>query len=330
MIVPPGPRRRSPVLGLGFQTAARGTAAGETSLSGDRLSLAGPGARVHDGGVDRNELADFLRHCRARLTPAAVGLPAGARRRTPGLRREEVAQLAGMSTDHYTRMEQARGSHPSRQMLAAVARALRLTADERDHLFHLAGEEPSRDRSVAEHVRPGLLLVLDRLVDTPAQVINDRSDILAQNAMAKALIGDASARPQAERNIAWRYFTDPSARELFPVEEHENASRTAVADLRATLARRPDDVRLAKLVHDLRARSEEFSALWDAHHVAVRRSATKRFLHPVVGPLELDCETLLSPEHDQRLIVHSARPGSESHDRLELLRVVGLQDLTRG
>ncbi|MEU6611149.1 helix-turn-helix transcriptional regulator [Streptomyces shenzhenensis] len=280
--------------------------------------------------MDRSELADFLRRCRARLTPAAVGLPEGARRRTPGLRREEVAQLAGMSTDHYTRLEQARSSRPSRQMLAAVARALRLTRDERDHLFHLAGEEPPRDRPITEHVRPGLLLVLDRLTGTPAQVVTDRGDILAQNALAKALSGDASARPEAERNVIWRYFMNPAARELFPVEERDRAARVTVAELRATFAGRPDDTRLAGLVRRLRAGSEEFAALWDAHEVAVRRADVKRFLHPVVGLLELDCEVLLSPEHDQRLIVYTARPGSESAERLELLRVVGLQDLTHG
>ncbi|MFC5664229.1 helix-turn-helix transcriptional regulator [Kitasatospora misakiensis] len=280
--------------------------------------------------MDRTELADFLRRCRGRLTPADVGLSQGARRRTPGLRREEVAQLAGMSADHYTRLEQARGSRPSRQMLAAVGRALRLSGDERDHLFHLAGEEPPRNRPATEHVRPGLLLVIDRLTDTPAQVVSDRGDILAQNAMAKALHGDASALPEAERNVAWRYFADPSARELFPAEDRDRAARAAVADLRATFARRPDDARLAGLVRRLRARSEEFAALWETHDVAVRRTDVKRFLHPVVGPLELDCEVLLSPEHDQRLIVYTARPGSESHERLELLRVVGLQDLTFG
>lgn len=280
--------------------------------------------------MDRTELGDFVRRCRTRLAPADVGLAQGARRRTPGLRREEVAQLAGMSTDHYTRLEQARGSHPSRQMLAAVARALRLTRDERDHLFHLAGEEPPRDLPTTEHVRPGLLLVLDRLTDTPAQVVSDRGDVLARNAMAKALHGDASARPEAEHNVVWRYFTDPSARELFPAEDRDHAARAAVADLRATLARRPDDVRLTGLVRRLRARSEEFSALWDTHEVAVRRTDTKRFLHPVVGLLELDCEVLLSPEHDQRLIIYTARPGSESHERLQLLRVVGLQSLSHG
>ncbi|KAF4411060.1 MULTISPECIES: helix-turn-helix transcriptional regulator [Streptomyces] len=280
--------------------------------------------------MDRTELADFLRRCRTRLAPADVGLSEGTRRRTPGLRREEVAQLASMSTDHYTRLEQARGSRPSRQMLAAVARALRLSGDERDHLFHLAGEEPPRNRPATEHVRPGLLLVLDRLTDTPAQVVSDRADILAQNAMAKALHGDASARPEAERNITWRFFTDPSGRDMFPPEDRDRSARAAVADLRATLARRPDDARLARLVRRLRAASEEFSALWDAHDVAVRRSDVKRFLHPVVGLLELDCEVLLSPEHDQRLIVYTARPGSESSGRLKLLRVVGLQDLARG
>jgi hypothetical protein len=125
-------------------------------------------------------------------------------------------------------------------------------------------------------------------------------------------------------------FTDPAARELFPAEDRDRAARTAVADLRATLGRRPDDARLIGLVRRLRACSEEFSALWDTHHVAVRHADTKRFLHPVVGLLELDCEVLLNPEHDQRLIVYTARPGSRSYERLELLRVVGLQDLTRG
>ncbi|WP_335978768.1 helix-turn-helix transcriptional regulator [Streptomyces sp. CA2R106] len=281
--------------------------------------------------MDRTELADFLRRCRTRLSPADVGLSAGPRRRTPGLRREEVARLAGMSTDHYTRLEQARGSYPSRQMLAAVARALRLSGDERDHLFLLAGEEPPRGgRPATAHVRPGLLLVLDRLADTPAQVVSDRGDVLAQNAMAKALHGDASARPEDQRNIAWRYFTDPAARELFPAEDRDRGARAAVADLRATLARRPDDQRLAGLVRRLRERSAEFAALWDDHEVAVRRSDVKRFLHPVVGLLELECEVLVNPEHDQRLVVYTARPGSASRERLELLRVVGLQQLTPG
>ncbi|MEO3847067.1 helix-turn-helix transcriptional regulator [Streptomyces sp. B8F3] len=278
--------------------------------------------------MDRTELADFLRRSRARLTPADVGLPPGARRRTPGLRREEVAQLAGMSADHYTRLEQARGSRPSRQMLAAVARGLRLGDDERDYLFHLAGEEPPRARGAGAHVRPGLLLILDRLTDTPAQVLADCGDVLAQNAMSRALSGDTADRAGDGRNIVWRFFTEPDGRALIPPEDREHVARRAVADLRATVARRPDDARVAGLVRRLRARSAEFAALWEAHDVAVRRREVKRFVHPVVGLLELDCEVLLNPEHDQRLVVHTARPGSESYERLELLRVVGLQRLT--
>lgn len=280
--------------------------------------------------MNRPELADFLRRCRTRLSPADVGLAGGARRRTPGLRREEVAQLAGMSADYYTRLEQARGPRPSRQMLTALARALRMTGDERDHLFLLSGEEPPRDAAGSGHVRPGLLLVLDRLHDTPAQVVSDYGEVLAQNAMAAALHGDVSARPPAMRNVVRRMFTDPGARALFPAEDHEGLFRSHVANLRAVLAARPDDPRPAALVAELRATSPDFARLWDEHEVAVRRSDVKRFLHPVVGPLELDCEVLLSAEHDQRLIVYTARPGSDSYERLQLLRVVGLQDLTVG
>ncbi|MCM2418233.1 helix-turn-helix transcriptional regulator [Streptomyces sp. RKAG293] len=287
--------------------------------------------------MDRTELADFLRRSRARLSPADVGLTGGARRRTPGLRREEVAQLAGMSADYYARLEQARGPRPSRQMLAALARALRLTEDERDHLFHLAGEEPSPahrrgdpayDREGAAHVRPALLLILDRLHDTPAQVMSDFGDVLAQNALAAALVGDVFSGPPGQRNIVRRMFTDPAARELFPAEDRDGLARGQVANLRAVLAARPDDPRPAALVAELRASSAEFARLWEAHEVAVRRSSSKRFQHPVVGLLELDCEVLLSTEHDQRLIVYSARPGTDSYERLRLLRVVGLQDLT--
>ncbi|MCQ4080123.1 helix-turn-helix transcriptional regulator [Streptomyces sp. RB6PN25] len=278
--------------------------------------------------MDRTQLADFLRRSRERLAPADVGLPLGARRRTPGLRREEVAHLAGMSTDYYTRLEQARGPRPSRQILAAVARALRLSDDERDHLFLLAGEEPPRDRRASGHVRPGLLLILDRLDDTPAQVVSDVGDVLAQNPMAAALVGDASARHADQRNVVLRYFTDPRAREIVPPEDRAELARAHVANLRAVLAARPDDAHAARLVSGLRAESPEFAQLWEAHEAAVRRRDTKRFVHPVVGLLELDCEVLLSGEHDQRLIVYTARPRSESQTRLQLLRVIGLQDFS--
>lgn len=257
-----------------------------------------------------------------------MGLSEGARRRTAGLRREEVAQLAGMSVDYYTRLEQARGPHPSRQMLSALARALRLTAVERDHLFHLAGDEPPREAAGSGHVRPGLLLVLDRLHDTPAQVVSDLGDVLAQNAMCRALLGDAMARPPEMRNMVRRWFTDPASAEIFPPEDRKTLARGHVANLRRVLAARPEDPRPAALVAELLAASEDFARMWDEHEVSVRRLAAKRFVHPVVGEMALDCEVLLGAEHDQNLIIYTARPGTESYERLQLLRVVGLQDLT--
>ncbi|MGW3203542.1 helix-turn-helix transcriptional regulator [Streptomyces sp. NPDC001135] len=278
--------------------------------------------------MDRAELADFLRRSRARLDPSDVGLAAGARRRTPGLRREEVAALAGMSVDYYTRLEQSRGPRPSRQMLTALARALRLSEDERDHLFHLTGEEPPRREAVSRHVRPGLLLVLDRLHDTPAQVVTDCGEVLAQNAMARALVGDVMSRPPRERNLTRRFFLDQAARELFPPEDRPEHARGHVASLRAVAAARPDDPEPAALVAELRSASGEFDRLWEEHEVGLRRPGTKRFQHPVVGLLELDCEVLLSHEYHQLLIIHTARPGTESHEQLRLLRVVGLQDLS--
>ncbi|MFF0185722.1 helix-turn-helix transcriptional regulator [Streptomyces sp. NPDC005244] len=274
--------------------------------------------------MNRAELADFLRRGRARLDPADVGLTAGSRRRTPGLRREEVAALAGMSVDYYTRLEQSRGPRPSRQMLGALARALRLSADERDHLFHLVGEEPPRAGSASTHVRPGLLLILDRLHDAPAMVMTDYGDVLAQNALSAALTGEA----EPGRNVVRRFFTDPRSQALFPSEDPPEHARSHVANLRAVTAARPDDPVPAALVAELLATSAEFAELWEAHEVAVRRAATKRFVHPTVGVMELDCELLLGSGDNQLLVVHTARPGSESHERLQLLRVVGLQSMT--
>ncbi|MFJ7249915.1 helix-turn-helix transcriptional regulator [Kitasatospora sp. NPDC098652] len=271
--------------------------------------------------MDRPALADFLSRSRARLTPADVGLPPGARRRTPGLRREEVAQLAGLSVDYYARLEQRRGPQPSPQLLAALARALRLSEDERDHLFHLAGHEPPRRHALLAHVRPGLLLILDRLHDTPAQVVSDLGDVLAQNAMAAAVFGDATAPGQ--RNLLLRWFTDPAARALFPPEDHEELARAHVAGLRAAHAARPGDRRVAELLAELLATGEEFAAYWQRHEVALRRSGRKRVRHPVVGELDLECEVLAAGGQDQLLLVHTAAAGSESASRLELLRVVG-------
>jgi transcriptional regulator with XRE-family HTH domain len=274
------------------------------------------------------DLADFLRRRRDALAPSDVGLPPGLRRRTSGLRREEVAALAGMSTDYYTRLEQARGPRPSVAVLASLARALRLTDDERDHLFFLSGQAPPQRAASVGHVTPGLLYVLDRLVDTPAFVVSDLGDQLVQNPMSVALSGEIATQPGLARNFPWRWFTDPSVRTRYPREDWERHSRTHVADLRATHARRRGDEDIETLVDKLRGASAEFDELWQLHEVAVRRSDAKAMIHPEVGRLDLLCETLLSGLSDQLLVVLHPRPGTDAREKLELLRVIGSQNLT--
>ena len=277
--------------------------------------------------MDRAELADFLRTRREKLSPRDVGVPASTRRRTPGLRREEVALLAGMSVDYYARLEQARGPRPSRQVLTALARTLRLSDDERDHLFRLAGEPAPERTAVSRHVRPGVLHLLDRLGDSAATVISDNGDVLAWTPLAAALFVDFSQQPDDERNLYWMAFAGPESLHRLPEEDRERVARSHVSDLRATIARRPDDAGLHDLVDRLHAASPLFARLWAEHDVAVRHDDRKRIVHPVVGLLELDCEVLLTPEHSQRLVLHTAPPGSETAERLDLLRVLGLQDV---
>lgn len=277
--------------------------------------------------MDRAEVAAFLRTRRERLGPGEVGLPTAARRRTPGLRREEVALLAGVSVDYYSRLEQARGPSPSRQVLAALARALRLTDDERDHLFRLAGEPAPEPQARSRHLRPGVLHLLDRLADSAVMVVNDLGDVLAWTPLAQALFTDFSALPAEQRNLYRSFFTGQEELHRLLPEDRERGARAHVADLRATSTRRRGDPEVRRLVEQLRRASPLFERLWAEHDVAVRRADRKRFLHPTVGLLELDCEVLLTPEHDQRLILHTAPPGSETAEKLELLRVIGLQRL---
>lgn len=278
--------------------------------------------------MDRGELADFLRRRRERLTPADVGMPAGVRRRAVGLRREEVAQLAGMSTDYLARLEQARGPQPSAQVLAALARALRLTDDERDHLFYLAGRTPPLQRRSNTHVSPGLLHVLDHLTDSAAFVVSDLGEILVQNPIAVALQGDESGHVGLDRYMVWRWFTGTMTRDRFPEEDWAIHARTHVADLRATAARRAGDPDVVELVGALTEASAEFCALWAEHEVAVRRAYRKRMIHPEVGTLELCCEVMVSTNSDQMLVVLFGEPGSDTREKLDLLRVIGTQDLS--
>ncbi|GAB1819549.1 helix-turn-helix domain-containing protein [Herbidospora sp. RD11066] len=268
--------------------------------------------------MDTKQLADFLRVRREALTPGDVGLPLTGRRRTPGLRREEIARLADISTDYYTRLEQDRAPQPSPGVLRAITRALRLSLDERDHLFRLAGHRPPDRRRSDEHVSPNLLGVLDRLVDVPAQVMTDLGAALVQNDLARAVFGDLTRLRGYAGTMVYRWFTDPRTRAGYPVQDHATESRALVADLRAAAGRR-DDARADELIRRLLRVSAEFEALWDLHAVEVMRGRRKRIQHPEVGLLELDCQMLLDEERTQILALFSPVAGTPTAERLALL-----------
>jgi transcriptional regulator with XRE-family HTH domain len=278
--------------------------------------------------IDRTGLAGFLRRRRESLQPEDVGLPRGQRRRTDGLRREEVATLCHMSTDYYARLERERGPQPSEQMLASIAQGLHLTLDERDHLFRLAGHQPPARGSSSEHVGPGLLRIFDRLGDTPAEIVTELGETLRQTPVAVALLGDASDRTGPSRSSGYRWFTDPEARALHVAEDHPFLSRMYAAGLRGIVVERGPGSRAAELANLLLERSEEFRSLWDAHEVGIRPHEVKRYDHPEVGRLELHCQQLLDPEQSHRLMVYTAEPGSESHEKLQMLAVIGAQSLS--
>jgi transcriptional regulator with XRE-family HTH domain len=293
-------------------------------VSRDILSLDAGSRALHTGRMDRDELAHFLRHRREALQPDDVGLHAGERRRARGLRREEVAALAHMSTDFYARLEQRRGSLPSEQTITALARALRLTQDERDHLFALAGRTPPLRSFRTDHASPGLLRVLDRL-DTPAQIVSDLGVTLSQNPLAEALVGVQTHHSGLRRSIIYRWFTDPAARRLHPDADHPMHSRIHVGALRVVHGRAAEDPEARELVEHLLRESPEFAELWERHEIATRAGTMKRFIHPLVGALTLDCQILTSENLTERLIVFTASPGSEDADRLALLGVLGSQ-----
>jgi transcriptional regulator with XRE-family HTH domain len=273
--------------------------------------------------MDRRQLADFLRHARERVSPQEAGLPTGSRRRTPGLRREEVSQLAGMSADYYMRLEQARSPQPSTQLLASLARALRLTEEERDHLYLLASHRPPPARPGGVHIRPGLLRVLDELTQTPAQILTDLGDVLAQNAMADALLGTICSVREGERNHVWRWFTEEAMRAPYPANELDDLDHYQVANLRAAATRRGNDPASTELVDRLLEASSRFAELWKLHEVVIRRNSYLRVDHPVIGPVSLEWETLLTPSDDQRLLIYTPATGSEDVSRLAMLRVLG-------
>jgi transcriptional regulator with XRE-family HTH domain len=279
--------------------------------------------------MDRQGLAEFLRSRRERLRPQDAGLPAGTSRRTPGLRREEVARLAHISVEYYARLEQARGSAPSRRVLGELARALRVSPDERDHLFQLAGVAPEAPTGPPSDVPATVINLLEHMTDIAAIVVNARYDIIAWNALAAALLEDFSAVPPARRNLIYRHFLhpDPAARH-YGMTGAEEFGRLAVGHLRASAARYPADPQIRTMVSTLRRRSAEFAALWDENYVEIGFHHRKTMQHPVVGQLQLNCDALAVPLRDQFLVCFTAPFGSPSHEALKLLSVVGTQDLT--
>ncbi|AKV85686.1 transcriptional regulator [Microbacterium sp. 1.5R] len=276
--------------------------------------------------MDREALAEFLVRRREQLKPSDVGLGAGARRRTPGLRREEVAQLAAMSTDYYARLEQQRGPQPSVQILGSLARALRLTPDERDYLHRVCGHS-APDRTIfTDYVHPGMLRVLDRLHDTPAFVVSALDEVLIQNDAARALLGDASGLEGIERSGIYRWFAHPDdERRRYPEEDHPRHSRVLVASLRSAYGALGERSRAGEIVRELASLSPEFAQLWEVHEVRRRFEDHKVLIHPEIGPIEVDCQALFTEDESQALIVLTAAPGSDAESKLELLRVLGTQ-----
>jgi transcriptional regulator with XRE-family HTH domain len=258
--------------------------------------------------TNRAELAAFLRARRARVSPRAAGLPEVQRRRTPGLRRQEVAQLAGMSVDYYIRLEQGRGPHPSRQVLSALARALMLAADEREYLFPMAGEVPPQPARPSREITPGIRTLLDSMPATPAYVVDAAWNVLAWNEVATAFIGNLAGH--ADRNMIRWTFRRSSADPMWTDEHFLGFTRATVADLRAGYARYPGDPEIESIVTEMLALSPLFAQMWAAHDVEVRGPMLKHVDHPQAGPLEFECQVLHIAETGQRLIVYCAAPGS--------------------
>jgi transcriptional regulator with XRE-family HTH domain len=278
---------------------------------------------------NRAELAAFLRARRARLSPRDAGLPETGRRRTPGLRRQEVAQLAGMSVDYYIRLEQGRGPRPSRQVLSALARALMLSGDERDYLFRTAGEAPPQPVRPGREITPGIRQLLDGMRATPAYVVDAAYNILAWNELATAFIGSPAqwqtAGPEKPNMIRWTFRR--SATDVCWTDEHFlRFTRATVADLRASYARYPGDPVIEAVVTEMLALSPQFADMWSAYEVEVRGPMLKHVDHPGAGPLEFECQVLHIAETGQRLIAYCAAPGSPTQaafTRLAAARVDG-------
>lgn len=271
--------------------------------------------------MDSRALGEFLRSRRCALQPEDVGLPRRARRRTEGLRREEVAELSAMSTDYYARLERGSGLQPSEQMVAAIARGLRLSLAERDHIFVLAGHRTPPPLLRSEHVSPGLMRILDRLHDTPAQVMGGLGETLAQTDLARALLGEQTQYTGRERSAVYRWFTDPASRGVYLPEDYQMHGRVYAAQLRQSATAHGPGSAAADLAAHLSAVSEEFRTLWGEQEIGLTYTETKRFSHPSVGEMDL-----LRRDRGRCRSGHCGRPGGGAgRDRHLLVAVAARQ-----
>ncbi len=279
--------------------------------------------------MDKQELGAFLRSRRERLRPEDAGLPSGPRRRTPGLRREEVAVLAHISTEYYVRLEQGRAPRPSGEVLAGIAGALRLTDAESGHLHVLAGTAPARTGRHRRDVRPSIVALLERLPQTAGFVVSATFEVLAWNDLAAALMEDFGKLAPRDRNLARRAFLRSARPDLplYGISDAAEFRQHVVMELRATLARYPSDPAVTGLVEELRDGSPEFARLWERHDVQAAPVLTKTFRHPALGEITVDCDSLALPDRDQHLVLYSAPSGSRDAEALALLNVLGTESI---
>ena len=275
------------------------------------------------------EFGSTVRRWRDRVTPEVAGLPAGNRRRASGLRREELAALAGISTDYLTRLEQGRATSPSAQVVESLARSLRVSDADRDLLFRLAGHAAPGLDLVPTRITPSVQRLLDRLTNTPVAVFDATNTLIVANAPYDALMGDPSLQKGIERNTIWRHLVGPGSRARHTPAEQSAFEIQIVADLRMTASRYPADRSLRRLISTLATQSPRFVELWESDLPVDLRDTSKHKIidHPAVGPIELDCDALLVAGDDLRIIVYTAEPGTEDAERLALAVVLGTQAL---
>jgi transcriptional regulator with XRE-family HTH domain len=280
--------------------------------------------------MESSEFGRAMRRWRDRAAPEAAGVPAGGRRRAAGLRREELAGLAGISVDYLTRLEQGRATSPSAQVVEALARALRLSDSERELLFRLAGLAVPGHDVVSTRISPSVQRLLDRLAYTPVVVYDAAWNLIVANPPYDALMGQTTSLRGLERNGVWRNLAGPGSRAVQAPEEHALLQAGLVADLRMTAARYPADRELKRLIAELTARSPRFAQLWESGDVAASRDQTRHKIidHPSAGLIALDCDTFIVSGDDLRIMVYTAEPGTEDADRLALAIVLGTQSLT--